>query len=314
MALRSDRNTVMVNRQPGRGDTITSLLSNVRKAQQRVRHLSRDAIESIVSQLLDVQPQHPEAETTTGAFHIEELARLAGTTTRNVRLYRERGLLPAPGRDGRLALYGDSHLARLRMIVSMLDRGYKIAHVKEMIDVWESGGDISDVLGVEAALIGGQWAGERAESMSHQAAAELAGGRDHLEQLAELGLVRIRDTSVDVLRPKLLHSFREASALGIELPTILDVHTRVSGLLHEISEILVRAGADYYQARIDLNSLAAGNTDLAELSRTMLRFRAITTEAVAASMASAIDDSIRSVLSEYLAALLAQPDLPEPTE
>ena len=51
-----------------------------------------------------------------------ELARLAGTTTRNIRVYRDRGLLHPPLRVGRIALYNDTHLTRLRLITSMLDR------------------------------------------------------------------------------------------------------------------------------------------------------------------------------------------------
>ena len=48
-------------------------------------------------------------------YRIDDLARAAGTTVRNVRAYQERGLLPPPRREGRVALYGDAHLARHRV-------------------------------------------------------------------------------------------------------------------------------------------------------------------------------------------------------
>jgi DNA-binding transcriptional MerR regulator len=46
----------------------------------------------------------------------------------------------APKRVGRIALFNDAHLTRLRLITSMLDRGYNIAHVREMLSVWEHPG------------------------------------------------------------------------------------------------------------------------------------------------------------------------------
>ena len=85
------------------------------------------------------RPGHTEAAV--------DLARLAGTTTRNVRVYRDRGLLHPPLRVGRIALYNDTHLTRLRLVTSMLNRGYNIAHVQEMLGAWEQGKDLGDVLG-----------------------------------------------------------------------------------------------------------------------------------------------------------------------
>src|SRR5436305_1643105 len=44
-------------------------------------------------------------------YRIDELAREAGTTVRNVRAYQDRGLLPPPRRSGRVGLYTDAHLS-----------------------------------------------------------------------------------------------------------------------------------------------------------------------------------------------------------
>ena len=80
-----------------------------------------------MSQLFDAAVRHPHGAAASGEYRIDELARLAGTTTRNIRVYRDRGLLPPPMRVGRIALFNDTHLTRLRLITSMLDRGYNIA-------------------------------------------------------------------------------------------------------------------------------------------------------------------------------------------
>lgn len=41
-------------------------------------------------------------------YRIDELARLAGSTVRNIRAYQDRGLLPPPRLAGRVGLYDDS--------------------------------------------------------------------------------------------------------------------------------------------------------------------------------------------------------------
>lgn len=92
-------------------------------------------------------------------YRIDDLARLAGTTVRNVRSYQDRGLLPVPRRKGRIALYSEAHLARLRLISQMLERGYSLANIRELVDAWETGQDVGDLLGLEAALAG-PWSDE----------------------------------------------------------------------------------------------------------------------------------------------------------
>lgn len=127
--------------------TIASVLYNVRRVPKRVRRQSRDFIETAVSQLFDAAVRHPHGTAASGEYRIDDLARLAGTTTRNIRVYRDRGLLPPPLRVGRIALFNDTHLTRLRLITSMLDRGYNLAHVQEMLSAWEQGKNLGDVLG-----------------------------------------------------------------------------------------------------------------------------------------------------------------------
>ena len=67
------------------------------------------------------------------AQRIEELADEVGTTVRNIRVYQERGLLPAPERRGRTAYYGPEHKRRLLLILRMLDRGYTFATIEELL-------------------------------------------------------------------------------------------------------------------------------------------------------------------------------------
>src|SRR4051794_24435169 len=83
---------------------------------------------------------------------IDELARRAGTTSRNVRAYQERGLLPPPERDGRVGVYGEGHLARLRLIANLADKGFSLASIAALLQAWERGHSIRDLLEVEEAV------------------------------------------------------------------------------------------------------------------------------------------------------------------
>ncbi|MFI6288520.1 MerR family transcriptional regulator [Streptomyces sp. NPDC051018] len=79
---------------------------------------------------------------------MEELAGQAGITVRTVRFYRERGLLQPPRREGRIAWYDDRHLARLRTIAALLERGHTLNGIADLAATLESGRDVGEVLGL----------------------------------------------------------------------------------------------------------------------------------------------------------------------
>src|ERR1700754_3522494 len=183
--------------------TIASVLYNVRRAPKRVRRQSRDFIETAVSQLFDAAVRHPHGVAASGEYRIDDLARLAGTTTRNIRVYRDRGLLPPPLRVGRIALFNDTHLTRLRLITTMLARGYNIAHVREMLSAWEEGKDLADVLGLETAIVG-TWTTEKPDTMPLADAQRLVGDPHAFERLVGLQVIRVDGPQATITRPKLI--------------------------------------------------------------------------------------------------------------
>ncbi len=83
-------------------------------------------------------------------YRMEELARLAGITVRTLRFYRERKLIPPPRREGRIAWYDDHHLARLRTIAALLERGHTLTGIAELAEALDQGRDVADLLGVGA--------------------------------------------------------------------------------------------------------------------------------------------------------------------
>jgi DNA-binding transcriptional MerR regulator len=69
-------------------------------------------------------------------YTLDELAKAVGMTSRNVRAYRTRGLLPPPERSGRRAVYTERHLRRLLAVRSTLTQGVPL----NMIAAWLANG------------------------------------------------------------------------------------------------------------------------------------------------------------------------------
>lgn len=87
-------------------------------------------------------------------YRLEELVDASGVSSRNIRAYRERGLLDPPRRVGRAAVYDDHHLSQLQTINQLLRRGYTSAHIAEFFAGMRDGHDLAGILGLQAALFG----------------------------------------------------------------------------------------------------------------------------------------------------------------
>jgi DNA-binding transcriptional MerR regulator len=66
-------------------------------------------------------------------LRVSELAAAAGVGVDTVRFYQSRGLIPAPERRGRFAIYSADHLERIRRIRSLLDSGFSLAQIRRLL-------------------------------------------------------------------------------------------------------------------------------------------------------------------------------------
>lgn len=270
---------------------------------RRIRRGSRDVVENAVSQLFDAAVQ-PHGAADSGEYRIDDLARLAGTTTRNIRVYRDRGLLHPPLRVGRIALFNDTHLTRLRLITSLLDRGYNIAHVKEMLSAWEQGKDLGDMLGLESA-IAGSWATEKPQRMPIVAARRLIDDDAGFDRLVSLGIIRLEDDEhATIVRPTLVEAFAEIRQYGVALDKLIDLHERVTPLLDQISAILVQAGVDEVIEKINPGAAVPDDIEVAELITTLVRFRTQAVTAVGATLAFSIEAQVESTVAQLLGEMI----------
>jgi DNA-binding transcriptional MerR regulator len=107
---------------------------------------------------------------------VDQLARRAGTTTRNVRAFQTLGLLPRPTLRGRTGLYDQDHLDRLQAILRLQRSGFSLAAVGALFDAWERGLTLDQVLGVSARPTGRRL---RTAPVARRATAD-PGTSDHL--------------------------------------------------------------------------------------------------------------------------------------
>ncbi|HEX4539533.1 MAG TPA: MerR family transcriptional regulator [Acidimicrobiales bacterium] len=94
----------------------------------------------------------PQPEPEPGPWTIDELAVVAGTTSRNLRAFQSRGLLPPPRLVGRTGHYDDGHRRRLDAILGLQRRGYSLAAIADLAAAWERGGTLEEVLGFETPV------------------------------------------------------------------------------------------------------------------------------------------------------------------
>lgn len=67
-------------------------------------------------------------------YRVAELASASGVGVDTVRFYQAKGLIPAPRRSGRFAIYSADHLERIRRIRSLLDEGFSLAQIRRLLD------------------------------------------------------------------------------------------------------------------------------------------------------------------------------------
>ena len=85
-------------------------------------------------------------------YRVEQLAELAGVRVDTIRFYQGKGLVPAPERRGRIALYDDDHLERIRRIRALLDEGFRLAQIRKLLEE-ESGARSDGAAGLLRALV-----------------------------------------------------------------------------------------------------------------------------------------------------------------
>jgi DNA-binding transcriptional MerR regulator len=174
---------------------------------------------------------------------IDDLARQVQLPVRTIREYHTMRLLPPPERRGRLGLYGSRHVQRLELISRLQRRGYSLAGIRDLLGAWESGTDLTTVLGVDQgqpALDETPLRLTRAELLQRLPALDPAA----LARAGRIGLVHEHgDGHVFVRSPALLGLVADGVRVGIALDEMLDLTEMLSSdldsLAHKIADLIV---------------------------------------------------------------------------
>lgn len=172
-------------------------------------------------------------------YRVDELARAADTSVRNVRVYQDRGLLPPPRRVGRTGVYTEAHLARLRLIRLLLQRGYTFATIGELISAWSAGQGLEDLLNIDG-LMAVPWSDESPGRVMADELARSFGALEpeDVERAVALGFLRLdEDGEFHVPSPRLLEAGAQLAAAGVPLSAVLDL---AEGMTEDLSRVARR--------------------------------------------------------------------------
>jgi DNA-binding transcriptional MerR regulator len=170
---------------------------------------------------------------------IDELAREAGTTVRNVRVYQDRGLLAPPERRGRIGLYGPDHLRRLRLVLRMLERGYPLAAIRELVEAWEERRDLASVLGLEEAITA-PYQAEHPRRLTEARFCELLGGDEVAAARAlEAGLAHVDGDEVVISNPRFFDLGLELLDEGFPPRAMVEVASEIARSMDHVAEVCV---------------------------------------------------------------------------
>lgn len=234
-------------------------------------------------------------------YRVDELARQAGTTVRNVRAYQDRGLLPPPRRAGRIVLYSEDHLVRLRLIGALLERGYTLANIAELLAAWQRGQDVGALLGL-GAVLGRSWSEEpAAEVTASELAAALPGTAVDAAVLGRAVDVGILEPAgpdrYRVLNPRALEVGALLLASGVPLDEVLAAARRLRDDVGDVARLFV----DLVEVHVfdPLGDLPPA-AEVPRLARLVERLRPLALQVVEVELARAMEREVADRLGEHL--------------
>ncbi|WP_055568353.1 MerR family transcriptional regulator [Streptomyces atriruber] len=167
---------------------------------------------------------------------MEALAEEAGITVRTVRFYRERGLIPPPRREGRIAWYDEHHLARLRTIAALLERGHTLNGIAELSDAFDKGRDVGELLGL------GEPTEEQPVRLTPEELADHFAGEvtpENLVAALDLGYLGTDGDELVHISRRLLDASSTLVRKGVPLAAVLEAGQRVREHADALAELFI---------------------------------------------------------------------------
>jgi DNA-binding transcriptional MerR regulator len=251
-------------------------------------------------------PQRLE-ETPDGAIEngfdmtVDELARRAGMTVRNVRAHQSRGLLQPPEVRGRTGYYGAQHLARLELVKELQAEGFNLEAIRRIIENAPQASS-QEALDFTRALTDA-FSEEQPEIVSGEELAEPWGEEaspEMVKRVIKLGFVRdLGDGRYEVRSPRLRKASEELVTLGVPLETAIEVLQT----LRRHSESVARAYAKLFVDNVwrPFEEADEGDRDWSEVSETFERLRPLAAQSLLAAFQIVMAETVEGTLERELA-------------
>lgn len=235
-------------------------------------------------------------------YRLTELARISGVSTRNIRAYRERGLLDPPRRQGRSAFYNAYHLAQLEAINQLLRRGFSSAHIAEFFASMRAGADLADILGLQRSLFAEGGADEEpAAARAHDVDADTA----QAGQLVAYGLADIVDGRLVFTDPAISEVVARAADPMLYIHAILRIVASTRRDVDALAGVVAEALQECIEARFGADE----TPDPLELHRMVQDYRELANRLIARHL----DEALHAQMSTWCdVELIDALDLPAP--
>ncbi|MET9219833.1 MerR family transcriptional regulator [Streptomyces sp. NPDC003300] len=232
---------------------------------------------------------------------MEELAKAAGIPVRTLRFYRERRLLPPPRRDGRIAWYSEAHLARLRTIAGLLERGHTLGGIAELIGAWENGrtlGGVAELLGLEGALTA-PWSEETPVRLTPEELADYFGEDvtpENLTTALDIGYIGVDGENVIHISRRLLDASAALVHEGVPLAAVLAAGRGVRAHTDALADLFTQVIRTHVIGPMDDLPPAEAH----RIAESLQRLRPLAKNIVDAEMGLAMERRVRAEIDAWL--------------
>jgi DNA-binding transcriptional MerR regulator len=229
---------------------------------------------------------------------IDELARATGATTRTIRAYQSRGLLPPPEIRARTGYYAGEHVKRLRIIQALQNEGFRLEAIQRLLD--QPGGAAEQIVEFGRALLR-SFSEASPEFTTTDELRERFGGRLErpvLRKAERLGLIRSLDRDRwEIRNPTLVSAGEELVAMGIPVSHALAVAEKIDQHTRAIAKSYVRLFL------ADVMGDEGGNRspeDWERMHEALQRLRPLALKAIDAAFEQAMSELVEDELKRFV--------------
>jgi|TARA_R110001583_G_scaffold20485_15_gene78909 DNA-binding transcriptional MerR regulator len=238
-------------------------------------------------------------------YSVEQLAIAANTTVRNIRAYQDRGVLPPPALQGRKGIYNNQHLSRLRLIANLLDRGYTLSSIRELLAALEEGVGLSEILGIETA-VNSPWTNEAPITMPMTELVRMFGTKltpSAIKTAHDLGLFSVAGSQMRISSMHTLKVAEELCGTGIPLDELLDILRMMRGNVQRVADEFVKLVSQHVLEPYAEQKLPP-REELPKIAELIWRLRPLAEKVVDAELGRAMEIAASRFLADTLEAIM----------